>query len=303
VVAPAESTRVADAVVRVFIENGDRSNRAKARLKYVLDAWGVEKFVAAVEEKLGRKLDRVDDSHVLPRPPQDRLAHVGFHAQKQPGQFYAGVALPLGRLDAAQMRAVAAAARELGDGQVRLTVWQNLLVSGIAGTNRDAFEQRMKEAGLALAVSPLRAGLVACTGANGCKLGNARTKENAAAIADHCDGRVPLDTPVNIHLTGCPNSCAQHYIGDIGMVGARVEVGDDETVDGFNVVIGGGYGAEARIARDFAQGIKATDLPAFVEKLLGAYLAHRRDKAETFNQFANRHDVAELRRLAGLGVA
>ena len=111
---------------------------------------------------------------------------------------------------------------------------------------------------------------------------------------------MPLDTPLNIHLTGCPNSCAQHYIGDIGMVGARVDVGDDETVDGFNVVIGGGYGADARIARDFAQGIKAIDLPVFIEKLLGAYLAHRRDAAETFNQFANRHEVADLRRLAGL---
>ena len=112
--------------------------------------------------------------------------------------------------------------------------------------------------------------------------------------------RQQFSTPLNIHLTGCPNSCAQHYIGDIGMVGARVDVGDDETVDGFNVVIGGGYGADARIARDFAQGIKATDLPVFVEKLLGAYLAHRRDAAETFNQFANRHEVADLRRLAGL---
>jgi ferredoxin-nitrite reductase len=300
VVAPADSTKVADAIVRVFIDNGDRTNRAKARLKYVLDAWGTNKFVAAVEEKLGRTLDRVADEHVLSRPPQDRLGHVGIHAQKQAGLFYAGVALPLGRLEAAQMRVLARAAREFGDGDIRLTVWQNLLVSGIAEDNLAAFGKCMTEAGLKLSVSPLRAGLVACTGANGCKLANAHTKENAAAIADHCDPRVRLDTPVNIHLTGCPNSCAQHYVGDIGLVGARVEVEDDETVDGFHVVIGGGYGADARIAREFARDIKATDVPQFVEKLLAAYLAHRSEAAETFLQFARRHEVDALRRLAGM---
>ena len=300
VVAPQDSTKVADAIVRVFIDHGDRTNRAKARMKYLIDAWGLEKFLAAVEEKLGHKLDRVEQQHVLPRPPQDRLAHIGFHAQKQVGLYYAGIALPVGRLEPAQMRILADAASELGDGHVRLTVWQNLLVSGIAEANRAAFAQRIAAAGLSLTVSPLRAGLVACTGSSGCKLANAHTKEMAIAIAEHCDPRVKLDTPINIHLTGCPNSCAQHYIGDIGLVGARVAAGEDDTVDGYNVVIGGGYGGDARIGREFAREIKATDTPAFIERLLAAYLAHRADPNETFRQFAQRHDDESLHRLAGV---
>ncbi|MBS0221829.1 MAG: NirA family protein [Proteobacteria bacterium] len=300
VVAPRDSTKVADAIVRIFIDHGDRTNRARARMKYLIDAWGLERFLAAVEEKLGRKLDRVEDRHVLPRPPQDRAAHVGFHRQKQAGLYYAGVALPVGRLEAMQMRALAEAARELGDGDLRLTVWQNLLVSGIAEANRTAFERRVAAAGLALAVSPLRAGLVACTGASGCKLANAHTKEMALAIARHCEPRVALDTPINIHLTGCPNSCAQHYIGDIGLVGARIPSDGDETADGYNVVIGGGYGSDARIGREFARGVQAKDTPAFIERLLAAYLAHRSGPEETFRQFSTRHDDESLHRLAGV---
>ena len=298
VVAPPDSTTVADAVVRVFIDHGDRTNRAKARMKYLIDAWGLEKFLAVVEEKLGRKFDRVEERHMLARPSQDRLAHIGLHVQKQTGLFYGGVALPVGRLEPGQMRAIADAARDLGDGHVRLTVWQNLLVSGITAANCTVFEQRIAAAGLSLAVSPLRAGLVACTGASGCKLANARTKETAIAIAEHCDPRVTLDTPINIHLTGCPNSCAQHYIGDIGLVGARVVSGEDDTVDGYNVVIGGGYGSDARIGREFAREIKAEDVPHFIERLLAAYLARRADASETFRQFAARHDDESLRRLA-----
>ena len=300
VVAPQDSTRLADAIVRVFVDHGDRTNRARARLKYLIDAWGLEKFLAAVEEKLGRTLDRVPEEYILPRPPQDRSAHIGLHAQKQTGLYYAGVALPVGRLEVPQMRALADAARELGDGDVRLTVWQNLLVSGIAEANRTAFEQRMTTAGLSLAVSPLWAGLVACTGSSGCKLANARTKEVAIAIAEHCEPRVELDTPINIHLTGCPNSCAQHYIGDIGLVGARVAAGEDETVDGYNVVIGGGCGGDARIGREFAREIRAEEMPRFIERLLAAYLAHRVGPQETFRQFAARHDDQSLHRLIGV---
>ncbi|HKV13583.1 MAG TPA: NirA family protein [Reyranella sp.] len=300
VVAPQDSTRIADAVVRVFVDHGDRTNRAKARLKYLIDVWGLDKFLAAVEEKLGRKLARVPEEHILPRPLQDRGAHIGLHAQKQTGLYYAGIALPVGRLEAPQMQALADAARDLGDGDLRLTVWQNLLVSGIAEANRTAFEQRMAAAGLSLAVSPLRAGLVACTGSSGCKLANARTKEMAIAIAEHCEPRVALDTPVNIHLTGCPNSCAQHYIGDIGLVGTRVAAGEDETVDGYNVVIGGGYGSNARIGREFVRAIRADEMPRFIERLLAAYLAHRAGPQETFRQFAARHDDQSLHRLIGV---
>ena len=131
-VQPKDACAVADAVVRVFIDHGNRADRTKARLKYVLDAMGVEKFVGLLEEKLGRKLDRAVPGAVAPRPTFDRTAHIGVHAQKQQGLNWIGVVVPVGRLSVAQMRGLAEISRELGDGDVRLTVWQNLLISGIA---------------------------------------------------------------------------------------------------------------------------------------------------------------------------
>ena len=300
ILEPSEATRVADAIVRVFIDSGDRTNRNKARLKYVLDEWGFDKFLEAVEAKLGAPLTRVDARHVKPRRAPDRFAHIGVHAQKQAGLNWIGVVLPVGKLTCEQIRAVAALARELGDGDIRLTVWQNLIVSGVADANIPAALERIKAMGLAAEASSVRAGLVACTGSTGCKFAAANTKGTAEAIARYVEGRLALDTPVNIHLTGCHHSCAQHYIGDIGLIGARVPVGDDgDTVDGFHILVGGGSGADATIAREIQRDVKSEDCPAAVERLLGAYLAHRAGPAETFFAFANRHDTDTLQRLAG----
>jgi ferredoxin-nitrite reductase len=297
IVRPEEATQVADAVVRVFIDHGNRTDRAKARLKYVLDDWGFDKFLAAVEEKLGRKLTRIEGQFVKPRPPSDRLAHLGVHAQKQPGKHWVGVALPLGKVTSQQMRALAAIARDMGDGDLRLTVWQNLIVSGVPTDKVEAVKTALQSIGLDWQASRVRAGLIACTGNKGCKFAASDTKGHAAAIADHCDARLALDTPINIHLTGCHHSCAQHYVGDIGLVGARVAVGDDgDTVEGYNVVVGGGYGADAKIARDLVENVKAEDAPALVERLLNSYLAHRQGANESFQAFADRHGIDELKR-------
>ena len=132
IVKPEDATKVADAVVRVFIDNGDRTNRAKARLKYVLDAWGFEKFLGAMEDKLGHKLTRAPENALETRPPFDRLAHIGAHPQKQKGLHWLGVVLPVGKITAEQMRGIGKIAEKFGDGDIRLTVWQNLLISGIA---------------------------------------------------------------------------------------------------------------------------------------------------------------------------
>src|SRR5579883_1010704 len=123
IVKPEETTPVADAVVRVFIDHGDRTDRGKARLKYVLERMGVEKFLTLVEERLGRRLDRAPAGALAPRPPVSRTAHIGIHAQKQAGLHWIGVAVPVGYLTVAQMRGLAEIARELGDGDIRLTVW------------------------------------------------------------------------------------------------------------------------------------------------------------------------------------
>jgi ferredoxin-nitrite reductase len=298
ILPPNEATQVADAIVRVFIENGDRTNRNKARLKYVLDAWGFEKFLTAVEDRLGRKLTRVAADAIAPRPVYDRFAHIGVHAQKQPGLNWVGVALKLGRLSPEQIRGLARLAQDFGDGDIRLTVWQNLLISGVADANVATVVAAIQSLGLATETSTIRAGLIACTGATGCRFAAAHTKENADDIAAWCETRVPLDTPVNVHLTGCHHSCAQHYIGDVGLIGARVPVNDDgDTVDGYHVLVGGGYGADGKMARELFQNVKAEDAPKTVEHILKAYTAHRQSETETFVQFASRHDIDALKQM------
>jgi ferredoxin-nitrite reductase len=303
VVKPAEATLVADAVVRVFIDHGDRTDRLKARLKYVLDAWGFEKFLAAMEEKLGRKLARVPAEAISPRPAFDRTAHIGAHAQKQAGLNWIGVAMPVGKVTAEQMRGLAAIARDVGDGDIRLTVWQNLLISGVPDARVAAAQDAIAALGLSTEASPVRAGLVACTGNKGCKFALSDTKGHAEAIASWCEPRVKLDQPVNIHLTGCHHSCAQHFISEIGLLAAKVELGESDAVEGYHIHIGGGFGPDAVLGREIYRDVKAEDAPATVERMLKTYMAHRASPAETFLAFANRHDLDALKGLVAAEAA
>jgi ferredoxin-nitrite reductase len=296
VVKPAEATLVADAVVRVFIDQGDRTNRNKARLKYVIDSWGMEKFLAAMEEKLGRKLLRVPAAALKPRAPVDRTAHIGIHPQRQAGLNWIGVALPVGRMTAEQMRGLAAIARQYGDGDIRLTVWQNLLLSGVPDDAVARACAAIEAFGLGTRANALRAGLVACTGNTGCKFAASDTKRHANDIASWCETRVAIDTPVNIHLTGCHHSCAQHFISDIGLLACKVQESEDgDAVEGYHILVGGGFGARATLGREVYRDVKAEDAPKTVERILKAYVAHRTSPEEGFLDFAGRHDDAALK--------
>ena len=298
VVRPADATKVADAVVRVYIDHGDRTDRNKARLKYVIDRMGMAKVVALAEEKLGRTLDRVPAEALLPRPAFDRAAHIGVHPQKQPGLNWIGVVLPVGRMTAAQMRGFAEVARDLGDGDIRLTVWQNLLISGVPSDKVAAAQAKIAALGLSTSTNSIRAGLVACTGNVGCKFAASDTKRHAEEIARWCETRLELDGPVNIHLTGCHHSCAQHYIGDIGLLACKVQTSEDgDTVEGYHIHVGGGFGPDAAIAPELYRDVKAEDAPRTVERMLKAYLAHRASPQESFLAFTRRHEVDALRAL------
>src|SRR5215510_6712574 len=299
IVMPDEATKVADAIVRVFIEHGDRTNRNKARLKYVIDKLGLDKMVALAEEKLGRKLARVTPEAIEPRPAFDRTAHIGVHPQAQEGLHWIGVVLPVGRLTVAQMRGLADIARALGDGDIRLTVWQNLLISGVPTDKIKDPVSAIEALGLSTSASAIRAGLVACTGNVGCRFAASDTKRHAEEIARRCEARVALDTPVNIHLTGCHHSCAQHYIGDIGLIACKVATTEEgDTVEGYHVLVGGGFGPEAMLARELFRDVKAEDVPVTIERMLKVYLAERRSDDETFLEFARRHDTPALKTMA-----
>lgn len=299
VLRPEECTPVAAAIIRVFIDEGDRTDRNKARMKYVLDRWGHEKYLEETEKVLGYQLPRLPLQDGEPRIGLDRMGHIGVHEEVEDDRFYIGVALPVGRLTPEQMRGLASLAQRYGDGDIRLTVWQNLLLSGIAGDDVDIVKEKIEAMGLAWSVSNLRAGLVACTGAFGCRFALAHTKEHAANIIEHLDVRLDLDQPINIHITGCPNSCAQHYIGDIGLLSTKVDLGDEddddgEEVEGFHIVVGGGWGEKAAIGRELYESVTAERAPEVIERMLSVYL-ERRAPDETFSDFTNRHELDELK--------
>jgi ferredoxin-nitrite reductase len=211
------------------------------------------------------------------------------------------VALPVGRLTVAQMRGLAEIARDCGDGELRLTVWQNLLLSGVPATKVAEAVRAIAALGLSTDASSIRAGLVACTGNVGCKFAASDTKRHAEEIARWCEARVALDSPVNIHLTGCHHSCAQHYVGDIGLLACKVqETEESEQIEGYHVLLGGGFGPNASLAREILRDVKATEVPRLLERLLKAYLARRASKDETFLAFTRRHDDAALKAMLEL---
>ena len=248
IVAPDDAVKLCDAVLRAYIAQGDRTDRTKARLKYVLDRMGVPAFLEEVAREYGQPLLTVDQVAISARPPRDKHGHIGMHAQKQPGLNYIGVLCPLGRLLSDRLRGLADIANRFGSGTLRLTVWQNLLISDVPDDKLDAAREALTALGLDWRASHLRGGLVACTGNAGCKFSASDTKRHAAALADYLEQHITIDQPVNIHLTGCHHSCAQHYVADIGLLATKVEQGED-LVEGYDVFVGGGAGEEQKLGR------------------------------------------------------
>ena len=293
IVQPDDTTKVSNAILRVFIAHGIRTDRTKARLKYLLDDWGFPKFLEAVEAELGGALTRVDDAAILPRPAQVRHGHIGVHAQKQPGLNYIGVAVPFARLGSDRMRGLASIAERFGSGMLRLTVWQNLLISDVPDAKLPEALAAIGALGLETQASHLRGGLIACTGNAGCKFAAANTKSHAADIADWLEARIAIDQPINIHLTGCHHSCAQHYIADIGLLAAKVEVGED-LVEGYDLHVGGGAGAEQRIGRLIREKVTVAGLKPMLLALLSAWKDSRTDASESFQDFTARRSDEDL---------
>ncbi|MBR0898827.1 NirA family protein [Bradyrhizobium tropiciagri] len=299
IVRPSDAAKLSVAIVRVFIDYGNRAARNKARLKYLLDEIGPHKFFELVEERYGNKLTRVSADAISDRPPADRTAHIGVRPQKQAGLNWIGVAMPLGMMTSEQVRGLAKLAHDLGDGDIRTTIWQNLLISGIADHNVPLATAAIEALGLAVKASPIRTGLVACTGTLGCKYANTATKRHALEIASWCEERVAIDTPLNIHVTGCPNSCAQAGISDIGLLGTKVSKNEEEdSVEGYHIYAGGSFGPNGTFGKEVFRDVPADEAPSFVESLLRAYVANRTAPDEPFVVFASRYDGEALKKLA-----
>jgi len=299
-IRPEEILAVTAALLRVYIANGNRGDRKKARLKHLLETWTLDQYLAETEKLLGYQLLRIPaDSKLETRnsklePPHP---HVGVFPQKQVGLNWIGAAVPVGQVTSKQLRRLAEIADLYGSGEVRLTVWQNIVIPNI----RDAFVETAKKALVKLGFdwrqSNLKSGFIACTGNSYCKFAGANTKGHALELMKWLDARVQLDQPINVHLTGCPNSCAQHYMGDIGLLGAKVKVGG-ETVEGYHVFVGGGFGDKQAVGRQLFTGVSFEALKPMLERILKNFLRYRQP-GETFLAFTTRHDLGKLQELLG----
>lgn len=293
IVKPEQINDVMVALLRVFIKHGDRTNRKKARFKYVVEGIGLDGVLAAAEELLPFQLTRLAaDSPIQEKRSfsQQGHSHVGIYPQKQEGLVYFGASVPVGQLTARQLERIADLAESYGSGEVRLTVWQNFIIPNVKAAYAATVAKSLKKLGFSCEQSNLRSGFVACTGNRYCKYAATDTKGHAIAMMEYLDKRVKLDKPVNIHFTGCPHSCAQHFMGDIGLLGTKAK---SESGEGYHVTVGGGFGENRRIGRQIFSGVPFESLGTTLEAMLKAYLANR-NEGESFHAFCNRHTVGQL---------
>ena len=216
-------------------------------------------------------------------------SHVGAFPQKQPNYHYLGVALPVGQITPAQMFRIADLADNYGSGEIRLTVWQNFIIPNIPEAYLETVKKAIRKIGFDYQQSNIGSGVIACTGNRYCKFSSTDTKGHALSLIKYLEKRVELDQPVNIHFTGCPNSCAQHYMGDIGMLGTKTRDGREA----YHVFVGGGFGKNAACGRQIYQALVFDEINVTVERILRAYLK-RRKSGESFQSFTTRHDVNSL---------
>ena len=290
-VDPDEVVELCAAVASVFRDEGDRENRKRARLKFLLEAWEVPRFRDAVEARLGRRLRRADAPDAEPVDTVDRT-HLGVHAQREPGLVYAGIALVGGRTSTGELKWFADLADELGGGRVRTTCGQNVVLLDVPASRSPDLERRLAERGRTATPGWAERAVLACTGIQFCKLAVAETKGRAAELVEYLDRRVRLDEPVRISVTGCPNSCGQHHICDIGLEGAVTRV-DGERREAFQVYLGGGVGAHESFGRRIGVRIPSDRLAESLAGLLEWFKEHRR-AGESFHAFCRRHSDEEL---------
>jgi sulfite reductase (ferredoxin) len=300
-VRPEEAAEVCAAITEIFRDEGKRTKRTRARIKFLVDEWGVERLRAEIERKIGRGLP----TSVVPADPVDpHRDHLGVHPQAEAGLYYLGATTLRGRFSGEQMIAAADIADRFGSGELRCTNRQNVIVLGVPDASVDEAAASLADVGLPTAASTFRRGIISCTGMEFCKLAIVETKQRAAELIEHLERRVgDLAGTLRINLNGCPNACAQYQVADIGLQGGIARLPDGRRVQGFILHIGGRLGADAGFARRVSsKPIPADDARYSVERLVRAYAAERPADG-TFAAWAALQSDARIAALAGVAVA
>jgi sulfite reductase (ferredoxin) len=278
-----------------------REHRERARLKFLFlrHGWTREDFQKDLERRIGFRLDAAE----LENPPVDVYRdHIGIHPQKQAEYCYVGSAVLRGRITPEQMEAAADLAERFAGGELRTTNMQNLLIVNVPRLRADELAKELGEIGLPVSGSPFFRGAIACSGSEFCKLAITETKAFSRWLVEELEERLPgFDQHLKLHVTGCPNSCGQHWIADIGIEGKKLKV-DGQMVDAYYFCLGGAVGLNQSIARPVGYRCVATEVPEAIERLLRRYLAEK-DDAENLRKFFARHSDEELRSfLAGQSI-
>ncbi len=279
-----------------------RQSRESARLKFLFlkHGWTADSFLAEINRRLGYKLDEA----VEEKAPSDVYRdHVGVHPQKQVGYSFVGAAVLRGRLSAEQLRSVADLADRYADGHLRTTVMQNLLLVNVPSDRAETLARELESIGLRTSGSPFWRGTIACTGSEFCKLAITETKGFARWLVDQLEERIPgFDQQLKLNITGCPNSCGQHWIADLGLEGKKVKI-DGRLQDAYYFCVGGAVGREQSISRAVGYRCAASEVPDAIERLMARY-TERRTVGENLRQFFGRHSNEEIRGfLAGTSIA
>lgn len=293
------AVEVVRAVAELFREQSAlRENRERARLKHLFlqQGWTAERFLGEVESRLGYKLDPAEFEQMSADVYRD---HVGIHPQKQPGLVYVGASVLRGRLSGDQLAHVAELADRFGTGEVRTTTMQNLIVLNVPRSRSGELARELGHIDLHVEATPFWRGAIACTGTEFCKLAITETKSFTRWLVEELESRLPeFDQQLKLHVTGCPNSCGQHWIADIGLEGKKLKH-EGKLVDAYFFCAGGSVGAWAGTARPLGYRAAATEVPEALERLLRAYLTTR-ESNENLRAWFGRHSDTELREfLAG----
>ncbi|HTE71449.1 MAG TPA: ferredoxin--nitrite reductase [Actinomycetes bacterium] len=290
---PDQVVELFRAIAQLFGELGNRENRGLARMRYLVQELGPERFRAELAERAAFPLQEAGEA--LTR--RYRGDHIGVHPQRQPGRCYVGLNVTVGRMSGRNLVEAARLAGRYGDGQLRLATDQNLILTGVPERRVGALLAEPPLAEHSPAPGAFERGVVACTGSEFCRFALVETKARAAQWARELDRRLGPDESgdgvVRLHFSGCPASCAQPQIADIGFRGETAHRGD-QILEAVDIGLGGSLGTDAAFV-DWVEGAKPVDeLPEALAALLTRYRAERRG-GERFHQWARRLPNAELR--------
>jgi sulfite reductase (ferredoxin) len=293
-IRPDQVVRVARGVAEMFRASESlRQSREKARLKFLFlqQGWTAEGFLEELHKQIGFALDPAEPEEM---PADVHRDHVGIHAQKQEGLAYVGASVLRGRITPQQLRVTAQLAERHGDGHIRTTTMQNLLIVNVPQSDAATVARELEVAALPVQASVFARGTVACTGSEFCKLALTETKGFARWLTQELEERLPdFQEYLRLNITGCPNSCGQHWIADIGIEGKKTK-SNGRMVDAYYFCVGGSVGQFASIARPVGYRCAAADVPDAIERLLNAF-GEERESGENLRRFLARHSNEEIR--------